>query len=204
MPFHSKKEDNKQQLPESNEPLAMQAKADDTLVNISRKELGELKEKAKLKDEYYERVLRVQAEFENYKKRLDKDKAEFLNFANQALIYELLNIIDNFERAVDAADKTDDHKLLHQGVEMILKDLHDLLKEKGLAKIESVGKPFDPAKHEAISQVESDEYPDRTVVEELQTGYTINGRLLRPAKVKVSIKPQEQIKENEKEKKDEL
>ncbi len=184
-------------MPESNEPPAKQAKADDTLVDISRKELEELKEKAKLKDEYYERVLRVQAEFENYKKRLDKDKTEFLNFANQALIYELLNIIDNFERAVDAADKTDDHKLLHQGVEMILKDLHDLLKEKGLAKIESVGKPFDPTKHDAISQVESDEHPDHTVVEELQTGYTINGRLLRPAKVKVSIKPKEENKNTE-------
>lgn len=162
------------------------------LAVISKKELGELKEKAKLSDSNYDQLLRLKAEFENFKKRTDKEKADFLNFANQSLIYELLDIIDNFERAVDAADKTNDHKLLHQGVEMILKNLHSLLKEKGLSKIESVGQIFDPAKHEAISQVESKDQPDNIIVEELQTGYMINGRVIRPAKVKVSVKPKEE------------
>lgn len=152
-------------------------------------------------EDYYDQLLRLKAEFENFKKRTDKEKVEFLSFANQSLIYELLDIIDNFERAVDAADKTNDHKLLHQGVEMILKNLHSLLKEKGLSKIESVGQIFDPAKHEAISQVESDEKSDHTIVEELQTGYTINGRVIRPAKVKVSVKPDAQDEhQNEEEK----
>ena len=195
MPFNSKKEDHKENL----SPLK-EAKKGDELVAISKKELEELKEKAKLKDEYYDRSLRIQAEFENFQKRMGKERIEFLNFANQALIYELLNIIDNFERAVAAADKTNDHKLLHQGVEMILKDMHNLLKEKGLSKIESVGQAFDPNKHEAISQEESGQQPDHTIIEELQTGYMINGRVVRPAKVKVSVKPKEKSEDKPKEK----
>jgi molecular chaperone GrpE len=179
-------------------PIPKKENNKDDLINISKKDLEELKEKAKLNQDYYDQLLRLKAEFENFKKRTDKEKTEFLNFANQALIYELLDIIDNFERAVAAADKTNDHKLLHQGVEMILKDLHNLLKEKGLSKIESLGKPFDPAKHEAVSQVETEEQPDHTIVEELQTGYMINGRVVRPAKVKVSVKPQERAEEEDK------
>lgn len=179
-------------------PIPKKENYKDDLVVISKKELEELKGKVKLTDDYYDQLLRLKAEFENFKKRMDKEKAEFLNFANQSLIYDLLNIIDNFERAVDAADKTNDHKLLHQGVEMILKDLHNLLKEKGLSKIESLGKPFDPTKHEAVSQVELEEQPDHTIVEELQAGYTINGRVVRPAKVKVSVKPQEKLGEEDK------
>lgn len=156
--------------------------------------LGEyhhLKQKAEERDAHFDRLLRLQAEFENTKKRLEKERTEFLKYAHQGVIIELLNIVDNFERAEDAARKGEDYKLLHQGVEMILKELHQLLKNKGVAKMECLGAPFDPERHEAIMHMPSEEHPENTIVEEVRKGYMIDGRVIRPAIVKVAKKPEE-------------
>ncbi len=151
------------------------------------KEAKEIVEKSpdalkELEDKY----LRLQAEFDNYKKRCFKEKTEFIKFANEGLIIELLGILDNFERGVKAADSTKDFKLLHQGVDMILKQLHALLESKGLKRIQTIGEAFDPHRHEAMEVVEQEGINKDTVLEELQPGYLLNERIVRPAKVKVA------------------
>ncbi|MBI2447780.1 MAG: nucleotide exchange factor GrpE [Candidatus Omnitrophica bacterium] len=138
----------------------------------------------------FDKLLRLQAEFENYRKRLEKEKSEFIKFANEGIIKELLKVVDNFERAVHSTSATQDFKVLHQGVEMILKQLQDVLNERGLNKIESVGTLFDPLKHEAIAEVITEEHPEHLVVEELQKGYMLNGRVIRPAAVRVAKRPE--------------
>ncbi|MBL7085347.1 MAG: nucleotide exchange factor GrpE [Candidatus Omnitrophica bacterium] len=159
-------------------------------VTISAKEYQELIESSEQKQEYFDKLLRLHAEFENFKKRSFKDKEQFLKFANQGLICELIGILDNFERAFDSANKMADFNLLHQGVEMILKQIHKLLEKNGVKRIECVGKSFDPVQQEAIAHIETDEYPENTVVEEVQKGYLLEDRLIRPAVVKVSKKPE--------------
>ncbi len=162
----------------------------DAEVKISVKEYQELSECSKQKQEYFDKLLRLHAEFENFKKRSLKEKQQFLKFANESLIYELINILDNFERAFESANKMDDFKSLHQGVEMILKQIHQLLEKNGVKKIECVGKAFDPAEQEAIAHIETDKYSENTVVEEVQKGYLLEDRLIRPAVVKVAKKPE--------------
>jgi len=135
-------------------------------------------------EELWDKYVRLQAEFDNYKKRSFKEKADFVRFANEGLIVELLSILDNFERGIKSAEQKKDYDLLHQGVDMISKQLHRLLETKGLSRIESVGQKFDPHQHEAVEVVEGDD--EEVVVEELQPGYLLSGRILRPARVKVT------------------
>lgn len=157
-------------------------------ITISLKEYQKLSESAGKAQEYFDKLLRVHAEFENFKKRSVKDKETFLKFANEGLICELIDILDNFERAFDSANKMTDFKSLHQGVEMILKQVHQLLKKNGVEKIECLGKPFNPVQEEAIAHIETDKHPENTVIEEVRKGYLIEDRLIRPALVKVSKK----------------
>ncbi len=158
-------------------------------ITISVEEYQGLTEDASQKQEYFDKLLRLHAEFENFKKRNLKEKEQFLKFANQGLIYELINILDNFERAFEQASKMNDFKSLHQGVEMILKQIHQLLEKNGVKSIECLGKTFDPVQQEAIAHIETDKYPENTVIEQVQKGYLIEDRLIRPAVVKVSKKP---------------
>ena len=131
--------------------------------------------------ELWDKYVRLQAEFDNYKKRSFKEKVDFVKFANEGLIIELLSILDNFERGIKSAEQKKDYDLLHQGVDMISKQLHSLLETKGLIRIESKGKQFDPHQHEAVEVVEGDD--EGVVVEELQPGYLLSGRIIRPAKI---------------------
>ena len=156
---------------------------------IAVKEYQDLIERSGMRQEYFDKLLRLHAEFDNFKKRALKEKEQFLKFANEGLIYELINILDNFERAFESANKMTDFKSLHQGVEMILKQLHQLLEKSGVQKIECLGKAFNPVQQEAIAHVETDKYPENTVVEEVQKGYFLEDRVIRPAVVKVSKKP---------------
>lgn len=153
---------------------------------LSRGEFQALKEKADKADEYFDKLLRLQADFDNYKKRLDKDKIEFVKFANEEIIVEILKILDDFERAVEAGKTKHDFEILYKGVEMIYNDLKEFLKQKGLKEIEAKGKPFNPHEHDAMMQEETDALPEDHVIEELQKGYMLNGRVIRPAKVKVA------------------
>ena len=160
-------------------------------VSISRKRWQAVKEKAKLADERYERLLRLQAEFENYRKRANKERAEFLQYATEDLICDLLPVMDNFDRAIEAARSSHDSKALLQGIEMVQKQMKEVLGRKGLDRIDSMGKEFNPKEHEAMEHVESDEHPDNTVLEELQPGYRLKEKIIRPATVKVSKKKEE-------------
>jgi len=156
---------------------------------LSYEEFQALKDKAAKAEEYFDKLLRIQADFDNYKKRLDRERLEFIKFANEEIIVEILKLLDDFERAVEAGKIKHDFKVLHQGVEMIYKDLKAFLKQKGLREIDAKGKLFDPHEHEAMMQEETDEFPEDHVIEEFQKGYKLNDRIVRPSKVKVAKKP---------------
>ena len=142
----------------------------------------------KERDGLYDRLLRKQAEFDNYKKRMDREKSEFMQFASADLMKELLNAIDSFDLALkNAATKTDAQNML-RGFELIYKQLQDTLARFGLKPIEAKGKTFDPHFHQAVSTQAIDEVEENTVIEEMRRGYLLNGRLLRPAMVSVAAK----------------
>src|SRR5919109_3047932 len=159
-------------------------------------ELAKLREQLDAKEkearENYDRFLRQAAELDNFKKRTAREKDEAIRFASEALIRDILPIIDNLERAVAHASGGGNGKPLVEGVEMVLKGLFDVLSKHGVMQISSVGQPFDPHKHEAMAQVESDHHEPNTVIEEHHKGYVLRDRLLRPALVTVS-KPSKTI-----------
>lgn len=143
-----------------------------------------LEEKTALAEENFNRLARLQADFENYRKRTLKEREDLAKFAGEQIIKAFLPILDNFDRAL--AYKGDDPVKVIEGVEMIHRQIHDVLSKEGLAPIPAVGEPFDPAKHEAVMQEETAEQPDNTVLEELQRGYFLKDRVIRPAMVKVA------------------
>ncbi len=137
--------------------------------------------------ENYEKFLRTLADLDNFRRRTRMEYEEVVANANRELMAGLLPIIDNFERALAAAEQTQNFEALHEGVVLIWKQLRELLSKFGVEPIEAKGKPFDPSLHEAILQAEpSEEFPPGTVVEEIQKGYRMKGRLLRPSLVKVA------------------
>lgn len=160
------------------------------------KEMEELKikleEKEKEARENYERMLRVAADLENYKKRSLKEKEEWRQFANEDLIKAILPFVDNLERAVNHAEKVEDANVLIEGLRLTLQQLHQTLSKFGVSPVESVGKPFDPAIHEAMLVVETDQHEPNQVLEEFQKGYFLNDRLLRPATVSVAKLPKKE------------
>jgi molecular chaperone GrpE len=156
-------------------------------VQISDKELEELKEKAALADERLDRLLRLQADFENFRKRKEKEKLDLINYATEALVCDLVPVLSNFERALATAETIPEVKAFTEGVELILKQLKKVLKEHGIEEICPVEAPFDPYKHEAVEKVVTDEHPEGHVLEVLQTGYALSDRVLKPAAVKVAI-----------------
>lgn len=147
-------------------------------------------------DEYYDRLLRTSAEFDNYKKRTTREMRETIKFANEKFIKELLNIVDNLERAVDAipSEEQNDNPLL-EGVRLTLNELLKLLERHDVKPIQALGEPFDPAFHQAMMQEDVADKPPNTVVREMQKGYLIHDRLLRPALVGVSRQQQDQTDE---------
>jgi len=143
--------------------------------------------KAQEVERLQDRLVRLQAEFENYKKRMARDKAEFLKFATEGLLLEFLPILDNLERAIASARaETTSHEAVVEGIDMIVRLFRATLEKAGVKPMEAVGKPFDPSLHQAVAQVESPGGPDNVVAEEIQKGYLLEGRVLRAAMVKVS------------------
>jgi len=157
-----------------------------------------LKEAADKAKEFADKCLRLQADFENTRKRLEREKQDFVKFANEGIILELLNVLDDLERSVSLAEThKEDLTAFLKGVEMILAHLYEMLKEYGLKPIEAEGKKFDPHYHEALLQIENKDLPENTVVEELQKGYLLNERVIRTAKVKVSKKLEDRSQKTE-------
>ena len=142
------------------------------------------------RDSLYDRLLRKQAEFENYKKRVERERTEYVQFASAELMRELLNALDSFDLAIRnaTADSPVNESLLH-GFSLIYKQFQDTLGRFGMKAIDARGEKFDPHMHQAVNTVPTDEVEENTVVEEFRKGYTLNGRLLRPAGVSVSVKP---------------
>jgi molecular chaperone GrpE len=138
-----------------------------------------------------DRILRMAAEMDNTRKRLERERSDGISYANESLIRELLPVMDNLERAVQHGQEDPNCQSLLEGVKMTLKNMGDVLARFGCASFESMGKPFDPKYHEAVMQQESAAHPEKTVIQELQKGYTLRERLVRPAMVVVSKTPRD-------------
>lgn len=147
---------------------------------------AELEKHKQLAEENYQRYLRAQADFDNYRRRTMKEKEEFAKYASQKLIEQMLPVVDNFERALATSKDSKDYDALAKGIDMIFRQLDQVLAAEGLKPMESVGTPFNPEFHQAIMQVESEEHEEGIVVEEVQKGYMLKDKVLRPAMVKVS------------------
>jgi len=148
-----------------------------------------LKKKEEEYNQLWDKYLRTIADFENTKKRLEQQKQEAIRFANEELIKELLNILDDLERTVFVGQSNKQNfEIFLKGVEMILTHLYELLKRYGVKPIQAQGKIFDPYYHEAVFFVENNDLEDNTIVEELQKGYILNDKVIRTSKVKISKK----------------
>ena len=170
------------------------AKQPDTILEIKESEFtalnDELQKQKSKSDEYFDRFLILQAEFDNAKKRMQRDQQAFVKYANEQILLELLSILDDLERSVEAREShQQDPEAFLKGIEMILSHLYEMLKKHKVHPIEAQGKPFDPNMHEALMQAESDEYEEDVVIAELQKGYMLDDRVLRTAKVQVAKKP---------------
>lgn len=147
---------------------------------------AKLDEAEKQAKEYYEHLQRLQAEFDNFRKRTQKEKEETVKYAAERVIEAMLPILDNFNRAMLASENHQDFAAFVQGMELILRQMQSVLAKEGLKEIEAIGQLFDPNLHEAVLQIDSQEHPENTVVEELQKGYYLKEKVLRPSMVKVS------------------
>ena len=182
---------NIEQENEEQEEEKQRKKTQAKTITLSEEEYKQLKQEVGQARQQEEKVLRIQADFENSRKRLEREKQEFIRFANEGLITNLLNVVDDLERTLELAqDKREDFSAFLKGVEMILAHLYDLLKKQGLVPMESKGKIFNPSFHEALLKAETDDFPENTIVEELQKGYLLNDRVIRTAKVKVAKRPE--------------
>ena len=178
---------------EKNEDLAKSASVD-PLQEMAEK-LESLEQESK---ETHDRLLRVSAEFENYKKRATREIADFRKFANESFAKALLPVVDNLDRAL-ASSGNDEHtnSSVVEGVSMTLKEIMRVLEQFGVKPFESIDKTFDPGFHQAMHQEETEEHPDNTVIKEFQKGYMIHDRLLRPAMVVVSKRKQAKVDKQE-------
>jgi molecular chaperone GrpE len=138
-------------------------------------------------EEYYDRLLRASAEFDNYKKRTTREMQELVRYANEKIFKELLSVVDNLDRAIESAqqDGADDDPLL-EGVRLILNEVDKIFERHNVKPIKAIGEPFDPNFHQAMMQEETEDEPANTVVKEMQKGYVMHDRLLRPSMVVVS------------------
>ena len=160
----------------------------DPLVQLQAQVDSLIQEKSGL----YDQLLRRAAEFENYRKRIERERSETYQRARAEIILEFLPVIDNFERALTSLEtSTGDADALRHGVELIHKQFKDALAKFGLEAVDSVGQIFDPNVHEAITIEPTDRHKENTIIEEFQRGYRMGDKLLRPAKVKVAASPNE-------------
>lgn len=136
-----------------------------------------------------EQLLRLRADFENFRKRIQKEREEALRYANEALISDLLTVLDNFELGMKATEGATDAKSIAQGLGMVLTQMQKLLSEEGLETIDATGQAFDHNLHDAVSKEPSDEVPEGHVIVQHRKGYTLRGKLLRPATVVVAEAP---------------
>src|SRR6266404_2109536 len=159
--------------------------------SVTAEQFEELKERAAKAEEHWDRLLRVTADFDNFKKRAAREKQDAIKYANESLLQKLIPILDNFEMAQSATQvaRTDAAQSLQTGVNMIYQQLKNALSEAGLEELDAASKTFDPNFHEAVSQQETNDLPEGQVAQQLRKGYKFRDRLLRPATVVVAKKP---------------
>jgi len=172
---------------EVTEPAGIE-KPKEEAVSSFEEELEAVQEEARKNWDMY---LRARADLENFRKRAQREKEELARFANESILREVLPVADNLERAVEHASREEGGgEGLLEGVEMTLSQFRKVLEKFGLTVVDAVGRPFDPSRHEAMGQVESAQHQENTVAQELQKGYMLNDRLLRPSLVMVSKAPE--------------
>ena len=186
---NNKKEQTQSAQPEEKEPPK------EKVIVLKEEEFKKLQEEVSQAKECQGRMLRLQADFENARKRMEKQCQDFTKYANEEVILELLTILDDLERTTQLAEnKGANLEVFLKGIEMILSHLYEMLKVHAVRPIEVIGKPFDPLTSEALMQIESG-LAENTVVEEMQKGYFLNDRVIRTSKVKVAVaKPSGTVK----------
>jgi molecular chaperone GrpE len=163
--------------------IIVEEDTEDTSIDELKTKLTAAEQKA---EEHYQKYLRAQADFDNFRRRTQKEKENQANYASLSVIEQLLPALDNFERALTASKGTQDAESLSKGVEMVFRQMEQVLSSEGLEVIPTVGEAFDPTVHQAVMQEESDEFESGTVIAELQKGYKLKDKVVRPAMVKVS------------------
>ncbi|HQI56860.1 MAG TPA: nucleotide exchange factor GrpE [Syntrophorhabdaceae bacterium] len=149
-----------------------------------------LSEKEEIVKSLQDKMLYMQADFENFKKIKNKEKQDVLKFGNEVLIKDLLPVVDNLERALEHASKTNDFKSIHDGVKIVLNEFLKVLEKAGVQPVEALGQKFDPNFHEAFFQEERKDVEPEIIVSEHLKGYVLNGRLIRPSLVSISKHPE--------------
>ncbi len=188
------KKKKKQDSPtEESQELKDQNNSEDQAPEVDDEATKLAEELAKEKD----KCLRLSAEFENYKKRKEREIEDFRKFANEAVFKQFLSAIDNIERAVDAAEQNGDQANLLEGVKLTHKEILKIFSSFNVTVIEAEHQPFDPNFHQAVTQEATDEFPENTVVNVLQKGYLLHDRLIRPAMVVVSKKAENETENSE-------
>ena len=139
--------------------------------------------------ENLDHLLRLKADFENSKKRLEREKQEAVKFANDKLLLEILPVVDNLDRAMASLSEGHDPEKVKQGLKLAQEEIHQVLESHGVKMVRALGEPFDPQVHEAVATVESAEAKEGTVMDEVQRGYLLNGRLIRPSRVRIAAAP---------------
>jgi len=169
-------------------------------ISSLRNQLKAVKEELKSTDkeagEYLDYLKRLKAEFENYKRRSQKERERIVSWSKEDLIKQFLPVLDDLEGAVDSSQQSNNLASLMEGMRMILEKLKAVLQKQGLQEVKAEGEEFDPHFHEALMSVDLAEYPDNLVVEEMRKGYKLNNKILRPAMVKVNKRSQENKKKD--------
>lgn len=189
--------DSTPDIPVDDDAVELDGDATDDLENVfadavaaveeTEREAGAVRSVGRLERELADlrdRSVRTLADFDNFRKRAERERTEIKRYALLAPMRELLEVLDNLERAVEAGGKADD---LRRGVDMIVRQLGDMVRRYGVQAIEAEGKPFDPNLHEAVSREDSEDVAEPTVARELQKGYVLHDRLLRPSRVAVAV-----------------
>ena len=172
--------------PENNSEADINGESREHETNVDPAEFQKLQEELA---QYKEKYVRLFAEFENARKRMEREKLEFTRYANEGLILEFLEILDDLERTVTAAEaKHQDDEAFLKGVELVMAHIYEMLKKNGVKPIEAKGKKFDPHCHEVLMQEETNQFEEGSVIEELQKGYWLGDRVVRTAKVKIARK----------------
>ena len=182
-------ETTEKSTPEDDKPLKSESGIADNAdpENVLKEMEARFEAKEEEAKETYDRLLRISADFENYKKRSSREMEEFRKYANQSLLKEMLSVVDNLELAINSSkdgNKTD--QTLIEGLNLTLNEILRVFEKFNVTPIEAQGKTFDPAYHEAVMREETDDYPENSVISEFQKGYLIHDRLLRPAMVVVA------------------